>query len=201
MLGGNGLIETGTAISILLGMLFGSFFVLGGYGRHFVSGLMIGLAVIAYVAAWFIPKAPSAQPDLKINYNLVSETIIVIKQAKEKRDVWLALLGISWFWFLGVVFLAQIQPFTKDVLNADNSTSTAILAVFSVATGLGSAFCNRLQNGKITLKFVPLAALLLSLFTFDLYFASGQFGALGSAECAFAAERIAQPFLRLAQPV
>jgi acyl-[acyl-carrier-protein]-phospholipid O-acyltransferase/long-chain-fatty-acid--[acyl-carrier-protein] ligase len=182
LLGGNGLIETGTAISILLGMLFGSFFVLGGYGRHFVSGLMISLAVMAYVAAWFIPKAPSAQPDMKINYNLFSETIIVIKQAMEKRDVWLALLGISWFWFLGVVFLAQIQPFTKDVLNADNSTSTAILAVFSVATGLGSAFCNRLQNGKITLKFVPLAALLLSLFTFDLYFASGQFGALGSAD-------------------
>jgi acyl-[acyl-carrier-protein]-phospholipid O-acyltransferase / long-chain-fatty-acid--[acyl-carrier-protein] ligase len=182
LLGGNGLIETGTAISILLGMLFGSFFVLGGYGRHFVSGLMIGLAVMAYVAAWFIPKAPSAQPDMKINYNLVSETVIVLKQAKEKRDVWLALLGISWFWFLGVVFLAQIQPFTKDVLNADNSTSTAILAVFSVATGLGSAFCNRLQNGKITLKFVPLAALLLSLFTFDLYFASGQFGAVGSSD-------------------
>jgi acyl-[acyl-carrier-protein]-phospholipid O-acyltransferase/long-chain-fatty-acid--[acyl-carrier-protein] ligase len=184
LLGGNGLIETGTAISILLGMLFGSFFVLGGYGRHFVSGLMIGLAVMAYVAAWLIPKAPSAQPDMKINYNLVSETIIVLKQAKEKRDVWLALLGISWFWFLGVVFLAQIQPFTKDVLNADNATATAILAVFSVATGLGSAFCNRLQNGKITLKFVPLAALLLSLFTFDLYFASGQFGALGSGAAA-----------------
>jgi acyl-[acyl-carrier-protein]-phospholipid O-acyltransferase/long-chain-fatty-acid--[acyl-carrier-protein] ligase len=182
LLGGNGMIESGTAISILLGMLFGSFFVLGGYGRHFVSGVMIGLAVLAYASAWFIPKAPSAQPHMKINWNLFTETRDVIKQAAEKRDVWLALLGICWFWFLGVVFLAQIQPFTKDGLFADNTTSTAILAVFSVATGLGSAFCNRLQGGKITLRYVPLAALLLSLFTFDLYFASGQFQALGSAD-------------------
>ncbi len=182
LLGGNGMIESGTAISILLGMLFGSFFVLGGYGRHFVSGVMIGLAVLAYASAWFIPKAPSAQPHMKINWNLFTETRDVIKQAAEKRDVWLALLGICWFWFLGVVFLAQIQPFTKDGLFADNTTSTAILAVFSVATGLGSAFCNRLQGGKITLRYVPLAALLLSLFTFDLYFASGQFQTLGSAD-------------------
>ena len=68
LLGGNGMIESGTAISILLGMLFGSFFVLGGYGRHFVSAIMIGLAVIAYVSAWFIPKAPSAQPDICLLY-------------------------------------------------------------------------------------------------------------------------------------
>jgi acyl-[acyl-carrier-protein]-phospholipid O-acyltransferase / long-chain-fatty-acid--[acyl-carrier-protein] ligase len=180
LLGGNGLIETGTSISILLGMLFGSFFILAGFGRHFVSFAMIGLAVLAYVSAWFIPKAPSAQPDLKINYNLVSETWIVIKQAMEKRDVWLSLLGISWFWFLGVVFLSQIQPFTKDILHADLPTSTLILAVFSVATGVGSAYCNRLLGGKITLKYVPLSALLLSLFIFDLYFSSARFGSISN---------------------
>ncbi len=180
LIGGNGLIETGTSISILMGMLFGSFFILSGFGRHFVSGVMIGLAVLAYVSAWFIPKAPSAQPDMKINYNLVSETWIVIKQAKEKRDVWLSLLGISWFWFLGVVFLSQIQPFTKDILHADLTTSTVILAVFSVATGVGSAYCNVLLKGKITLKYVPLSALLLSLFIFDLYFSSASFGSLSS---------------------
>lgn len=180
LIGGNGLIETGTSISILMGMLFGSFFILSGFGRHFVSGMMIGLAVLAYISAWFIPKAPSAQPDMKINYNLVAETWIVIKQAKEKRDVWLSLLGISWFWFLGVVFLSQIQPFTKDILHADLTTSTFILAVFSIATGVGSAYCNVLLKGKITLKYVPLSALLLSLFIFDLYFSSARFGSLST---------------------
>jgi acyl-[acyl-carrier-protein]-phospholipid O-acyltransferase / long-chain-fatty-acid--[acyl-carrier-protein] ligase len=180
LLGGNGMIETGTSISILLGMLFGSYFILAGFGRHFVSFVMVGLSVLAYLAAWFIPAAPSAQPDMKINWNLFSETWAVVKQAREKRDVWLSILGISWFWFLGVVFLSQIQPFTKNILNADLATSTFILAVFSVATGVGSAFCNVLLKGKITLKYVPLAALLLSLFVFDLYFSSARFGSLNS---------------------
>ena len=180
LLGGNGLVESGTAISILLGMLFGSYFIMGDYGPHLVSAIMIGLAAIAYGAAWMIPSAPSAQPDLKINWNLFSETWDVVKQGMEKRDVWLSMLGISWFWFMGVVFLSQIQNFTTESLHADLSAATAILAVFSVATGLGSAFCNTLLGGKITLKFVPLAALLLSLFTFDLYFSTNQFSAFGT---------------------
>ncbi len=180
LLGGNGMIESGTAISILLGMLFGSYFIMGNYGQHFVSAIMIGLAVIGWGAAWLIPSAPSAAPDMKINWNLVTETWDVVKHGMEKRDVWLSMLGISWFWFMGVVFLSQIQNYTTESLHADLSAATAILAVFSVATGLGSAFCNKLLGGKITLKFVPLAALLLSLFTFDLYFATAQFSSFGS---------------------
>jgi acyl-[acyl-carrier-protein]-phospholipid O-acyltransferase / long-chain-fatty-acid--[acyl-carrier-protein] ligase len=176
LLGGNGMVETGTSISILLGMLFGSFFIMSDFGQHFVSSVMIGMAIIAYISAWFIPSAPSAQPDMKINWNLFSETWKVVKLAKAKRDVWLSLLGISWFWFLGVVFLSQIQPFTKDILHADLTSSTFILAIFSIATGLGSAYCNVLLKGKVTLKYVPLAALLLSIFTFDLYFSSARFG-------------------------
>ncbi|MEO9168543.1 MAG: MFS transporter, partial [Aestuariivirga sp.] len=178
LLGGNGLIESSTSISILLGMLFGTFFITAGLGRFFVSFVMIGLAVVGYVSTWFMPPAPSAQPDLKINWNLASETWITVKMAMEKRDVWLSILGISWFWLLGVVFLAQIQPFTKDVLHANLSASTVILAVFSLAVGLGSAACNRILKGRITVRYVPLAALLLSLFVFDLYFSGSSFGSL-----------------------
>ena len=186
LLGGNGLIEMGTSISVLLGTIFGSVFILGdkGFlgisGREIVSGTMIGLAIIAYIAAWLMPKAPSAQPDMKINYNFISETWFVMKQAMEKRDVFLAILGISWFWFMGVIFLVQILPFTKNDLHATEMTATTILVFFSVATGLGSAYCNKLLNGKITLKYVPIAALLMSIFSIDLYFAAGSFGLIGS---------------------
>ncbi len=177
LLGGNGMIEMGTFISVLLGTIGGSVLILSGIGPHVVSGLMISLAVIAYVAARYMPPAPSAQPDLKINYNLISETWDVVKQAAEKRDVMLAILGISWFWFMGVVFLTQILPFAKNDLHASEQTGTLIMAVFSVATGLGSVYCNKLLDGKVTVKFVPLACLLMSLFIFDLYFAAGQLGA------------------------
>ncbi len=182
LLGGNGLIESGTAISILLGMLFAMFFITADFGRHFVSFVMIGLACVAYAAAWMMPSAPSAQPDMKINWNLPQETWATVKMAMEKRDVWLSILGISWFWLLGVVFLSQIQPYAKDVLHANLNASTLILAVFSLATGVGSAACNRILGGRITVRYVPLAALLLSLFVFDLYFAGYSFGSLSSAE-------------------
>ncbi len=178
LLGGNGMIEMGTFISVLLGTISGSALILHPAGIHFVSAAMVGLSIIAYIAAWFMPTAPSAQPDLKINYNLFSETWIVMKQAAEKRDVFLAILGISWFWFLGVVFLTQILPFTKNDLHATEQSATLIMAVFSVATGLGSVYCNRLLDGKVTIKFVPMAAVLMSLFILDLYFASGNVGEL-----------------------
>ena len=188
LLGGIGLVELGTFVSVLLGTIFGSFFILSGTGfaglsgREIVSGVMIGLAVVAYIAAWFMPKAPSAQPDMKINYNFITETWTVVKQAMEKRDVFLCILGISWFWFMGVVFLTQILPFTKNDLHATENAATTIMAVFSVATGIGSAYCNALLKGKITLRYVPIAALMMSVFIFDLYFAAGSFGAIGTAD-------------------
>lgn len=178
LLGGNGMVEMGTFISVLLGTILGSALILNPSGTHFVTLAMVGLSIVAYYAATRMPPAPSAQPDLKINYNIIAETWIVMKQAAEKRDVLLAILGISWFWFLGVVFLTQILPFTKNDLHATEQTGTLIMAVFSVATGLGSIYCNQLLDGKVTVKYVPLAAILISLFILDLYFASGSVGAL-----------------------
>ncbi len=178
LLGGNGLIEMGTFISVLLGTILGTTLILHPTGTHYVSAAMVGLSIIAYIAAWFMPAAPSAQPDLKINYNIFAETWVVMKQAAEKRDVLLAILGISWFWFLGVVFLTQILVFNKNDLHASEQFGPIIMAVFSVATGLGSIYCNKLLDGKVTVKYVPLAAVLMSLFIVDLYFASGSVGAL-----------------------
>jgi acyl-[acyl-carrier-protein]-phospholipid O-acyltransferase / long-chain-fatty-acid--[acyl-carrier-protein] ligase len=174
LLGGNGMVEMGTFISVLLGTILGGILIRNEQGAALVSSCMIGLAIIAYIAAWFIPKAGSAQPDMKINYNIVSETWTVFKQAAEKREVLLAILGISWFWFLGVVFLTQIIPFTQDDLHANPQSATLIMAVFSVATGIGSVYCNSLLGGKVTMKYVPAAAALMSVFIFDLYFAAGR---------------------------
>ncbi len=176
LLGGNGMVEMGTFISVLLGTILGGVLIRMDGGERWVAIAMISLSIIAYISAWFIPSAPSAQPDLKINYNIVSETWTIFKQSAEKREVLLAILGISWFWFLGVVFLTQIIPFTQDDLHADPQSATLIMAVFSVATGLGSIYCNKLLGGKVTMKFLPLSCVLMSLFIFDLYFAAGQTG-------------------------
>ena len=182
LLAGNGLIEMGTFLAVLGGGITGTVIATASFGPSVVSILMIGLAVLGYVISWSMPAAPSPQPEMKLNYNLVSETWDVLKQASQKPDVFLAILGISWFWLLGSVFVTQIIPFTRHDLNANESCATLILVVFSVATAAGSVFCNKLLAGKISLKYVPFAAILMSLFIFFLCIGAGSFGGIGSAD-------------------
>jgi acyl-[acyl-carrier-protein]-phospholipid O-acyltransferase / long-chain-fatty-acid--[acyl-carrier-protein] ligase len=173
LLGGNGLIEMGTFLSILLGTLFGSFAIQSDFGRHGVSVVMIGLAIMAYLSARQIPAAPALQPDLRINPNIAQETWRMIGIARERKDVFLAILGISWFWFLGVVFLTQIPLFTQSELGANQTVASLIIAVFTVSIGLGSIVTNRLLKGEVSVKYVPVASILITLFIIDLYFATG----------------------------
>jgi acyl-[acyl-carrier-protein]-phospholipid O-acyltransferase / long-chain-fatty-acid--[acyl-carrier-protein] ligase len=182
LLGGNGLIEMGTFLSILLGTLFGSFAIQSEMGRHGVSVVMIGLAVIAYLSARQIPEAPPPQPELKINPNIAQATWRMIGIARERHDVLLAILGISWFWFLGVIFLTQIPLFTQTELGANETVASLIIAAFTIAIGLGSIVTNRLLKGEVSVKYVPVASILITLFIIDLYFATGSLRAgIGNA--------------------
>jgi acyl-[acyl-carrier-protein]-phospholipid O-acyltransferase/long-chain-fatty-acid--[acyl-carrier-protein] ligase len=175
LLGGNGLIEMGTFLSILLGTLFGSFAIQSDMGRHAVSAVMVGLAVMAYLSARQIPEAPPPQPDLKINPNIANETWRMIAIGRERQDVFLAILGISWFWFLGVVFLTQIPLFSQTELGANETVASLIIASFTIAIGLGSVVTNRLLKGEVSVKYVPIASILITLFIIDLYFATSNF--------------------------
>ncbi|MGE3831997.1 MAG: MFS transporter, partial [Parvibaculaceae bacterium] len=174
LLGGNGLIEMGTFLSVLLGTLFGGFFILWGSesGRHMVSVVMVALSVGAFLAARRIPPAPAPRPDLVMYPNIIAETWRVISIARDRSDVFLAILGISWFWFLGVVFLTQIPLFTHDNIHADETVANLIIAVFSIAIGVGSVVTNRLLKGEVSVKYVPVAAILITVFSIDLFFAA-----------------------------
>ena len=180
LLGGNGLIEMGTFLAVLTGGIAGTVIATASFGPQVVSVLMITLALIGYLVSWTMPAAPSSEPDMKLNYNLASETWRVLKQSAQKSDVFLAILGISWFWLLGSVFVTQIIPFARHDLNANENCATLILVVFSVATAAGSVFCNKLLAGKISLKYVPFAAALMSVFIFTLCLGAGAFGGIGN---------------------
>lgn len=182
LLGGNGLIEMGTFISVLLGTMFGSAFIIGETGRHTVGFIMMALAVIAWLTSRRIPLAPAPQPELKIEPNFARETWRVIHQATDRKDVFLAILGISWFWFLGVIFLTQIPAFARQDLFAGESVGTLVIVTFTVAIGLGSVFTNWLLKGEVSVKYVPIAAILITVFAIDLYFATPHLRSLAPAE-------------------
>jgi acyl-[acyl-carrier-protein]-phospholipid O-acyltransferase/long-chain-fatty-acid--[acyl-carrier-protein] ligase len=153
LVGGNGLIEMTTFVSILLGTLFGGSFVLQPLGKTIVGATITGLAVIGYLMARRIPPAPPAAANLKINWNILSETRRILGYATERPDVFEAILGISWFWFVGVMMLTLLPPFTKEVLQSNPAVANLFIATFTVGIGAGSLLANTLLKGEVSARF------------------------------------------------
>ena len=172
LLGGNGLIEAGTFLAILVGTIAGGLLILNDGGVILVSAAMVAVALAGFMSSLFIPRAPAAAPDLRIGVNILRETWNIMAYTAERRDVFLSMLGISWFWLVGATFLSQFPTFAKDTLRADEQVVTLFLATFSVGIGVGSLLCNRLLKSEISAKYVPFGALGMAVFSIDLYFAS-----------------------------
>ncbi|MEM7254892.1 MAG: MFS transporter [Pseudomonadota bacterium] len=173
LVAGNGLIEMGTFLAILLGTLLGGFLIEApALGPVAVGGCLILFAVAGWWSSRQIPKAPSFTPDLKLNWNIPQETWRLIQSARENRTVFNAILGISWFWAYGFIFLAQLPAYVKDVLGGDGQVFTLLLATFSFGIGLGAMLCARLSGRLIELGLVPIGAIGLTVFALDLVLAS-----------------------------
>ena len=172
LVGGNALVESGTFVAILIGTLAGG--LLAGLGGHPGWVAFAGLVVAAagYFASCGIPPAPAPVPDLVVNLNPFSETWRNIGFARRERTVFLAILGISWFWLYGALFLAQFPVYAKNVLGGDETSVTLLLAIFTVGIGLGSMLCEKLSGKHVEIGLVPFGAMGLTLFGFDLLFAS-----------------------------
>ena len=171
--GGNGVVETGTFVAILLGNIVGGILIaLPEFGRQSVAIVCVALAVLGRLAAQFIPAAPAGDPGLRINWNPVTETWRNLKMAHGNLVVFRSLLGISWMWFFGAVFLSQFPSFAKDVLHGDAHVASLLLVVFSVGIGTGSLLCEVLSRRNVEIGLVPLGAIGMTVFALDLYFAT-----------------------------
>jgi acyl-[acyl-carrier-protein]-phospholipid O-acyltransferase/long-chain-fatty-acid--[acyl-carrier-protein] ligase len=139
--------------------------------------VLLLVAVAGYFASRWIPAAVAAEPALRVNRNIWQETGRIIAYSRRDGRIFLCILGISWFWLVGATLLAEFAPYVRDVLNADGAVVTLLLTVFSVGVGVGSFLCNRLLRGRIRTDYVPLAAVAITVFGVDLYFASRGFPA------------------------
>ena len=171
--GGNGMVEMGTFVAILLGNVAGGLLVaIPGTGHRDVAIGCVLLAVVGRVIAGYIPSAPATDPGLKINWNPVSETWRNLKLAHGNIVVFRSLLGISWMWFFGAVFLSQFPSLAKEVLHGDEQVASALLVVFSIGIGTGSLLCEVLSKRHVEIGLVPLGAIGMSVFAVDIYFAT-----------------------------
>ncbi len=171
--GGNGLVEMGTSVSILLGMVLGGiiFQIAGQYGPHAAAACVVLLAVAGNVVSRMIPRAGAGAPDLRIGWNPVPETLAIWKLTRRQPAVRNAVLGASWFWFIGTVITAQLPSYAELNLGGAQGLYVFALALFSIGTGVGSLLCERLSGRTVEIGLVPLGALGISVFLLDLYFA------------------------------
>jgi 1-acyl-sn-glycerol-3-phosphate acyltransferase len=172
LVGGNALVEMGTFLAILIGTLVASMLATQSDGILWVSAIIISVAILGYLVSRKIPSAPAANPGLKVRFNPFTETWRTISYSREQKSVFLAVLAISWFWFLGAAYLTQIYGFAKDYLGGDQSVVMVLLATFSIGIATGSLLCERLSGHKVELGLVPLGSIGLTIFGIDLFLQS-----------------------------
>jgi 1-acyl-sn-glycerol-3-phosphate acyltransferase len=173
LVGGNALVETGTSIAILAGMIVGGWMIAQpGWGATGVALLCCALSALGIVLSRFVPHSPPPDPGLAINPNIVQETWRILQFAGRNRTVFLSILGISWFWLYGAILITQFPNLARNVMHGDEHVVTLLLVVFSVGVGLGSLLCERLSGHKVELGLVPFGSIGMTLFGIDLGFAT-----------------------------
>lgn len=171
LLSANGMIEAGTFVSILLGLLIGGLLVLQPGGTDKMAMLMVTLAIIGTISGSLVPRTGAAAPDLKLNLNIFTATSQQVKAAWRHDIARPAIIGISWIWLYGSIYLTQIPDVVKNRLGGDETVVTVIIACFSVGIGIGSLMCARLLKGEISARLAKPALYTLTATSLLLYLA------------------------------
>ncbi len=181
--GGNGLVEMGTFVAILFGTIGGGLLInqFGPSGAAATAAAVLVIAVLGRAVAQLVPLSPAADPSLRINWNPITETTANLRIAHSSPAVFNSILGISWLWFFGSIFLTSFTPFARENLGGDEGVVTFLLAVFSFGIGTGSLVTERLSGRKVEIGLVPLGSIGMTVFAVDLYFASRGFAAMQGA--------------------
>jgi MFS family permease len=170
LVGGNGMVEMGTFVAILMGQVLGAWLAIQHPHELITSIAILIIAVLGYWHSRDVPDSPAQEPLLKINWNPFTETYRSIKFIWHHHAIWLAIIAISWFWFYGATLLAQFPSLAKNVLHGDESVFILLLTTFSLGIGVGSLLCEKLSRGKVELGLVLFGAIGLTLFSIDLYY-------------------------------
>lgn len=170
LIGGNGLIEMGTFVAILVGQIGGALLVEGGH--HATVGVLVAVALLGWLASAFMPVAPATAPQLQLSANVWRDTWQLMRSVRRYPEVGAAIMGISWFWLLGAVYTTQLPTFTRLHLGGNAEVYSVILALFSIGIAVGSVLCAKLSRGRLELGLVLLGGTGMTVFGIDLYLAA-----------------------------
>jgi acyl-[acyl-carrier-protein]-phospholipid O-acyltransferase/long-chain-fatty-acid--[acyl-carrier-protein] ligase len=171
LIAGNALVEGGTFLAILSGTMTGGVLILPEGGRWLVAAALLVVALGGIAAARFVPPAETGSPSVRLCWNVASEAKTILRTLSADPVILWAVCGISWFWMFGAIFMSQLPALTNDIMTGEAGVVPLLLTCFSVGTGLGLALFARLLKGDVSTRYVPLAGLLMSLGTFDVWLA------------------------------
>jgi acyl-[acyl-carrier-protein]-phospholipid O-acyltransferase/long-chain-fatty-acid--[acyl-carrier-protein] ligase len=172
LIAANAYFSAGTFVAILLGTICGGVLILRDHGTVIVAIIMIAVAIMGFTSCLFIPTSPGPDPKLRISHNVFRETWRIIAYSRLNMKVFIAILAISWFWFIGATFLSQVPNYVKEIMHAESKVVTIFFTAFTIGIGIGSFLCDKILRGNITTTLVPYTIIGMSMFIIDLYFAS-----------------------------
>lgn len=172
LLAGNAWVEMGTFVAILLGTIAGGLLVGLTNAPLWIGAVVVLFSVLGYLVSRQIPSVGLVTGAEGFRFAPWQQTKATISISYANRTLYLSIMAISWFWFLGASYLTQFPNFTKTVLGGDNTVVTALLVAFSVGVGIGSMLCERLSGDRVELGLVPVGSIGLTLFGTSLYFSS-----------------------------
>ncbi|MCF4980776.1 MFS transporter [Pseudomonas gessardii] len=176
LVGGNGLVEMGTFLAILAGTIGAGVMMSSTHYAPVVSTAIVAIAVLGYLASRGIPRAAASSPEMRLDWNIFSQSWATLRLGLGQTPaVSRSIVGNSWFWFVGAIYLTQIPAYAKEWLYGDETVVTLILTVFSVGIALGSMLCEKLSGRKVEIGLVPFGSFGLTVFGLLLWWHSGGF--------------------------
>ncbi|GGD53300.1 MFS transporter [Erythrobacter arachoides] len=165
VLAGTGLVEAGTYLAIMAGTILAGFL----YVEH-AAICIIGFAVLGYLVSRQVPPAPPMGDPEPIDWNPITSSWRLIRDVAHNREVFYAILAISFFWTIGSVLFIQFPPLAKNVLLASKEVASLFLVFFSIGVAVGSVAVNMLLKGRVSARYSPVSVLMMGAMVALFYF-------------------------------
>ncbi len=165
VLAGTGLVEAGTYVAILAGT------ILAGYiAVQFAAIMVLVTAVVGYITSRSVPPAPPFEEGQTPDYHVLRASITLVRNTLHQREVFYAILAISFFWTIGAVLFIQFPPLVKNVLFATKEVASLFLVIFSIGVAIGSVAINALLKGDVSARYAPISVIAMGAFVAAFYF-------------------------------
>jgi MFS family permease len=189
VLAGTGLVEAGTYIAILAGT------ILAGYiDVQWAAAGVVLTALIGYFTSRQVPPAPPYEHGQPLDWHLLRASAALVRNTMHQREVFYAILAISFFWTIGAVLFIQFPPLAKNVLMASKEVASLFLVVFSIGVAIGSVAINALLKGNVSARYAPISVLFMGAFVAVFWFVCHEWSAdVRATELMNVGEFLSQP--------